>query len=319
MGLPSALAANLKRQTGAAPPKPPQFASGWQLGEPDMIVKMAEPYELAADGRDVYRCFVIPVQVPGGKYLSAVEYRPGNRKIVHHAVMTTLPREMAAVRVAFGDGKSFSSGLVAPGERLAGPLGIWTPGMEPQPLPEGFALDWAKDAVLVLQLHLHPSGKVESEQSSVGLHFTDRKPTGKLRSLVMLDKSVNIAPGDAHYTVDKSVMLKTDTAAYGIFPHMHLLGRTVSMTAVLPDGSKQPLLSSGDWDFNWQNYYQFAAPLHLPAGTRLDAHWTFDNSAANPANPSSPPQRVTFGEQTTNEMAAVILDLMPYTRKAHNP
>jgi mono/diheme cytochrome c family protein len=296
----------------AATPPPPQFTSGWQLGEPDLIVKMAEPYELAAEGRDAYRCFVIPLQIPPGKYLQAVEYRPSNRRIVHHALLTSLKHDAAAFRLIMtGDGKSFSSGLVAPGERLPGSLGLWTPGLEPRPLPDGYANAWPAGCDLVLQLHLHPSGKPEREQSSVGLHFTSEKPHGRLKSLVMLYKDIDIAPGDGRYAVDTSMLVKSDAAVYGIFPHMHLLGRTVQVTALLPDGTTRPMISIGDWDFNWQNYYQYAAPFRLPAGTRLKAHWTFDNSASNPANPSQPPRRVRFGEQTTNEMAALILDVIP--------
>jgi hypothetical protein len=294
-----------------AAPEVPQFTSGWQLGEPDMIVKMPEPYELVAEGRDVYRCFVLPVQIPAGKYLRAVEFRPSNRRIVHHALLTTLRHDFAVARLFMGKGNSFSSGLVAPGDRLAGSLGLWTPGYEPRPLPAGYAIEWPRNCDLVVQLHLHPSGKPEFEQSSIGLYFSGERPHGRLKSLVMLYKDINIAPGNDHYSVNKSMTLKEDVDAYGIFPHMHLIGRTVDVTATLPDGSKQPLIQINDWDFNWQNYYQYAKPIHLKAGTKVEAHWTFDNSADNAANPSQPPQRVTFGEQTTDEMAALIFDVIP--------
>jgi hypothetical protein len=92
---------------------------------------------------------------------------------------------------------------------------------------------------------------------------------------------------------------------------MHLLGRTAKATATLPDGTIRPLLSVPDWDFNWQGYYLYAKPVRLPAGTRVDCEWTFDNSADNPANPSRPPRRVRFGEQTTDEMGALVLDVIP--------
>ncbi|HET6246229.1 MAG TPA: hypothetical protein VFE47_00885 [Tepidisphaeraceae bacterium] len=294
-------------------PKPPAFVTGWQIGEPDMVVSMTEPYTLAADGRDVYRCFVVPVKIPAGKYLKAVEFRPGNRKIVHHAVLTTLPREIADKKIAKeppGSGPGFSSGLPAPGDRLAGPLGIWVPGKEPLPLPDGYAVAWPKGQVLIVQLHLHPDGKVEQEQSSVGLYFTDQPPRGTVQAVILFNKKVDIAPGDSAYALKASQTLKADADVVGIFPHMHLLGRTVRLTATLPDGSTEPLLSIDDWDFNWQGYYQPARPTHLPAGTRVDCTWTFDNSSNNPANPSNPPKRVTFGEQTTNEMGAVVMDVI---------
>src|SRR5205823_6026471 len=135
-------------------PLPPQFSQGWQLGPPDLVVKMPEAFTVPADGRDIYRCFVIPVQIPAGKYVRAVEYRPGNRKVVHHAVLTTLPSAMAQQKLAeepAGGGPGFRSGLAAPGERLPGPLGIWAPGKDPLPAPDGYAMAWPAGCDLVLQ------------------------------------------------------------------------------------------------------------------------------------------------------------------------
>ena len=204
----------------------------------------------------------------------------------------------------------FTTGLDAPGERLSGTMGIWVPGIDPIPLPDGYQFAWPDQTDLLVQLHLHPSGKPEQEQTSVGFHFTDAPPTGRLRPLVLINDQVDIAPGDANYTLRASHTLKRDVDVVGLFPHMHLLGRTTTTTATFPDGRTAPLLSIRDWDFAWQGYYQFAAPLRLPAGTRLDAVFTFDNSADNPANPSRPPARVRFGEQTADEMGVVLLDVI---------
>ncbi|MHC5541473.1 ascorbate-dependent monooxygenase, partial [Singulisphaera rosea] len=194
-----------------------------------------------------------------------------------------------------------------------------TPGMEPRPLPEGYAAGWADGNDLVLQLHLHPSGKPETEQSVIGLHFTDQKPRGRLNIVVINDEGLSIDPGAAKFAVDTAKTLPASIDLYGIFPHMHLIGRSVKVTAKLPNGSVEPLISIGDWDFNWQYYYRYATPLRLPAGTRIEAHWTFDNSADNPANPSHPPKRVTYGEQTTNEMAILIMDAIVQGRPARKP
>jgi hypothetical protein len=292
-------------------PEAPRFVTGWQLGAPDLVVKMPEPYELAAEGPDVYRCFVIPLKVPDGKYLASVEYRPGNRRIVHHAVLTTLPHRKAQEKLASGDGKSFGSGLAPPGQLLPGSLAFWTPGMEPRPLPGGYAAAWPEGSDLVLQLHLHPSGKPETEQSLIGFHFTDKKPAGRLRLVVMNNSKIDIPPDAANHVIKVTKTLPAAVDLYGVFPHMHLIGRTVKVTANLPDGTTKPLISIGDWDFNWQYYYQYVTPLHLPAGTKLEGRWTYDNSAANPANPSHPPKRVTYGEQTVNEMAILTLDVLP--------
>ena len=291
-------------------PPAPRFASGWQLGEPDMILKMAEPYTLTASGPDEYRCFVLPIRVPAGKYIKSIEYRPGNRKIVHHAVITSLPHEQAAAKLAEGDGKSFLSGLAPPGRLLSGPLSIWTPGMEPHFLPAELAATWPEKADLVLQLHLHPSGKPEVEQSAIGIHLTDQEPSARLQMNVFSNNKIDIAPGEPHYEVRASKTLNAETNIFGIFPHLHLIGRSVRAEATLPDATKIPLISITDWNFNWQYYYQYAKPLHLPAGSKIDVRWTYDNSAANSANPNSPPRRVTYGEQTADEMAFLVFDMI---------
>jgi hypothetical protein len=294
-------------------PEPPKFPAGWRLGTPDLVVKMPEAYEVPAEGRDIYRCFVIPVKIPAGKYVRAMEYRPGNRRVVHHAVLTTMPPEEVAQRMekdGDGSGPGWRSGLAPPGNLLPGPMRLWVPGMDPLPQPEGYAMAWPQDAQLVLQLHLHPDGKAEREQSTVGLFFTDEAPTGRLQNLVLMNKKVDIAPGDGAYRLERSFKVPVDVELIGLFPHMHLLGKSVVATATFPDGSTRRLLTIADWDFNWQGYYSCAEPLRLPAGTVLHAVWTFDNSAQNPRNPSTPPKRVRFGEQTTDEMGVLMMDVV---------
>jgi hypothetical protein len=292
-------------------PVAPQFAAGWQLGEPDMIIKMPEAYSLPANGPDRYQCFVIPLQIPAGKYLKSVEFRPGNRKIVHHAVLSTLPHAMAEKKLKEGGGKSFASGLTPPGQLLPGQLAFWTPGMMPRELPSGLAAEWRQGVDLILQLHLHPSGKPETEQSSIGFHFTDQKPTSRLRMVALSNDKLDIPAGQADFGVDATRLIREPVDLYGIFPHMHLIGKSVKVTAKLPDGKSIPLININAWEFNWQNYYQYSTPIRLPAGTKLEGHFVFDNSAANPSNPSTPPKRVTFGEQTADEMALVLMDVLP--------
>ncbi len=95
--------------------------------------------------------------------------------------------------------------------------------------------------------------------------------------------------------------------AIGIAPHMHLLGREMKVTATYPDGSVRPLISIDDWDFHWQGMYDFASPVPLPSGTRIDLTAVYDNSSANRRNPNSPPQDVMWGEGTTDEMCIAFI------------
>jgi len=96
----------------------------------------------------------------------------------------------------------------------------------------------------------------------------------------------------------------------GIIPHAHLLCKEMKVDARLPDGKVEPLIWIKDWDFNWQGQYRYASAVHLPKGTRIEMRYVYDNSASNPHNPSNPPKRVTFGEQTTNEMALLFLQVV---------
>jgi hypothetical protein len=83
----------------------------------------------------------------------------------------------------------------------------------------------------------------------------------------------------------------------GIIPHAHLLFKETQVDARLPDGKTEPTIGIKDWDFNWQGRYRYAAPVHLPKGTRIEMRYVYDNSISNPHNPSNPPKRVTSGEQ----------------------
>ena len=197
---------------------------------------------------------------------------------------------MAQAKLDAGDGKSFGSGLAPPGQLLPGPLAFWTPGMEPRPLPEGFAAEWPDGSDLVLQLHLHPSGKPETEQSSIGLHFTDEKPKGRLRLMILTNNRIDIPAGDVRHTRQGIDDAPPPVEIYGIFPHMHLIGHTVKVTATLPDGTREPLISIGDWDFNWQNYYQYTSPVRLPAGTKLDGALDLRQLGRQPRQPEPAPE-----------------------------
>lgn len=282
----------------------------WFLGEPDLKLMLPEPVKVPADGRDPYVNVILPLQVPEGKFVKAIEFRPGNTRVVHHAVLfiDTSGRSKAL------DEATPEQGFLAvtpPGRFLPGALGIWTPGRRPRPLGDGLSLPWPKDAQLVLNLHLHPSGKPETEQSTIGVYFTDEAPKKSLFDLTLLDLKVDIAPGDKNFVTHDVATLPIDLDAQTIFPHMHLIGREIKIAAKLPDGTTKTLFEINDWDFNWQDIYEFAEPVRLPKGTELTLTARHDNSADNPQNPSDPPQRVRWGEQTKNEMSLAFISLSP--------
>jgi mono/diheme cytochrome c family protein len=291
-------------------PPAPTFPAGWQLGKPDVIVPLPKAYTVPAEGADVYRNFAIPFQVPAGKYVRAVEFRPSNRKVVHHAILGF----DTSGKVREREGKDGSPGFTQvnfPAPILPGSLAFWVPGKDSRPLPEGASLRWPKGADLVLQLHVHPSGKPEVEQSTIGIYFTDEAPRRNLELLVIQNKDIDIPAGKKDFRVKASRELPVDVEVFGIFPHMHLIGKEVKVTALLPDGKETSLLRIDDWDFNWQGYYEYTKPVALPKGTQVLMECRHDNSASNPSNPNQPPKRIVYGEETANEMAIVLLHAFP--------
>ncbi len=297
-------------------PKPVTFSSGWLLGEPDLVVEMPQEFTLPASGPDVYQCFVIPLNLKKDEAVIAVDFQPGNRKIVHHAILY-LDHSNQARAKADPKTNSYTS-FGGPGIRPTGNIGAWAPGTRPIPLPEGAGRYLKKGSDLVLQLHYHPSGKVEKDKSKVGIYLAKTPIKNYVGAVGVRTRqwALKIPANEAEQTfVDQSEPLPVNAKAIGILPHMHYLGKEMKIDAKLPDGKEIPLLWIKDWDFNWQGIYGYKEPIDLPKGTVITLKAVYDNSASNPRNPSSPPQKVTWGEQTTDEMCICGVQLITDTNR----
>jgi hypothetical protein len=288
-------------------PTLPKFPDGWLAGQPDQTFKMTQAYSVPAEGPDQFRCFVIPLNADQDEYVKKVEFRPGNAKIVHHAILF-LDTSGEARRRETAPGQGYSC-VGGPGLDITGSLGGWAPGAMPSNAREGVAHTIKKGSDLILQIHYHLDGKQEQDQSMVGLTFSKAPPTKGLTLMVLGNEKIDIPAGDSHYVIKASAVLPMDAEAIAIFPHAHYLCKDMKVEAHLPDGSVVPLIWIKDWDFNWQGSYRYASPIKLPKDTRLEMQYTYDNSAANPHNPSNPPREVKFGEETTNEMGFAFVSL----------
>jgi hypothetical protein len=288
-------------------PAPPQFASGWLAGKPDAVFAPAKPFNVPADGRDVFQCFVVPLNFESERYVKTVEFHPGNPLVVHHALFF-LDMTGEARRLASQSPDSSYPCFGGPRIIPAGGPGGWAPGATPEPLPAGMAHVVEKGADLVIQIHYHPDGKPETDRSEIGLTFTDQSTKG-LTNFTLGHRRIDLPPGEAHVEVKDSAVIPQDVELIGITPHAHLLCKEMKVDAHLPDGSTKPLIWIKDWDFNWQGQYRYAELVKLPKGTRVEMRYIYDNSDANPHNPSQPPKRVHFGEQTTDEMGFAFLQV----------
>jgi hypothetical protein len=292
-------------------PPAPSFPDGWQLGTPDLVVRLPD-YVVPERGRDLYRNLVAPIPVTEPRYVRAVEIRPGNAHVVHHARMmvdtTASSREMDARDSLPGfDGMDLSSNAAIPDGFFIG----WTPGKVPARGPDDMAWRLVPGTDLVLQLHLRPRGHPEVVHPQVGFYFATRPPA-RTPTLIMLgSKAIDIPPGMPDYVVADSFRLPVDVSALDVYPHAHYLATEMQGFARLPDGRVRWLLHIKDWDFNWQDEYRYRTPIILPEGSTVIMRYTYDNSTGNPQNPNHPPRRVTYGPNSTDEMCDFVLQAVP--------
>jgi Flp pilus assembly protein TadD/mono/diheme cytochrome c family protein len=302
---------------GALPPAP-SFNEAWQLGRPDLIVEMPQAYTLPAGTTDFFRNFVIPLPVTKTRYVKAVELLPGDKKIFHHANILidrtggSRRRDEQDPEVGFGGmDVAIESENFDPDSHFL----FWKPGSAPWVEPDEMAWPLTPGTDLVLNLHMQPSGKPETIKARIGLYFTDRAPS-KFPMLLQLehDGAIDIPPGKKDFVITDEFTLPVEVDALAVYPHAHYAGKDLQALAALPDGTKKPLVWIKDWDLNWQAVYRYERPVFLPAGTVISMRFTYDNSAANPRNPNSPPKRIVAGDKATDEMGHLWLQVLPRSR-----
>ncbi|MGK0300370.1 MAG: hypothetical protein ACI89X_001238, partial [Planctomycetota bacterium] len=214
------------------------------------------------------------------------------------------------------DGRDGKPGFRGRGVGRSQMVAGWAVGGQPEHLPQGLAIKLRKGSDLILQSHLHPTGRKTEEQTTIGLYFAKQPPKRSVVSVQLppffgFFAGLDISAGDADFRLQDSFELPCDVDAVTIGGHAHLLCRSMRMHAVLPDGKEVPLVHIPEWDFDWQNRYTFAQSVRLPAGSVIHADLRYDNSKANPDNPNVPPRRVRWGRETSDEMGSVTLLVTP--------
>lgn len=295
-------------------PPPRKFIDGWQLGQPDLILTPEAEFTLGGSGRDLFRCFVLPTNLPEDKYVTAVEFRPGNARVTHHALLfvDTLGRGRKLAD-AQQDKEKGQDTDIGPGYTVAmgvgfvpsGGLGGWAPGQLARHLPAGTSYYLPRGSDVIAQVHYHRDGRVEKDRLQIGLHFAKEPVSKRYQGVVIPGRFLAIPANNDNYRVTGTAFIDQDIDLHSVMPHMHMLGKKIKVTITPPGEKALPLLTIDDWDYNWQETYFLKEPMKLKAGTRFDVEAFYDNSAKNPRNPFNPPRLVFFGEQTTNEMCFV--------------
>jgi Tetratricopeptide repeat len=293
---------------------PPTFPNDSQLGQPDLVLEAKSPIALPASGPDIYWNVIFTPNLIARRWVRAIEIRPGLPRVVHHANLL-IDRAGSAHLQETAPGKGFPGMDLTITRSPFDPDGnflFWKPGNTPHVEPDGFAWRLDPGNELVLNMHLQPSGKPEQVRPSIGLYFTDR-PQTKFPLLVELedDQALDIPAGTRDFPISDNFKLPLDSDILAVYPHAHYLGHLLEAYATLPDGSKKWLIRIPAWDQNWQAVFYYREPVFLPKDSVIHMLYHYDNSAANPRNPNHPTKRVVAGNQATDEMGHLWLQVLP--------
>lgn len=300
--------------------KPLAAPEGWLLGTPDGILDYGEPFTVPVGVDDIYRCF--PVTNPFGRdvWISGIEVHPGDRSVLHHVVMYLDPTGESHAKDAAEAGPGYTC-FGGPETSQPLVLGGWAPGNRPSFSPKGTAMRLAAGDTIVIQCHYHAAKADVADHTVIGLYESEDPDPNEIFLVPVMNQTFTIPAGNAAYPVEALLdpedltggLFKPSGHALAVLPHMHWLGRSIIVDALLPDGTEQRLVEIRDWDFDWQDTYTFTKPVAMPAGTKFRVRSIYDNSADNKRNPNSPPVDVSWGERTVDEMclAFVALTLGP--------
>ena len=210
----------------------------------------------------------------------------------------------------------FTVSMVSPsvGFRPQGGLSGWAPGTMPRFLPESSGFYLPKNADVVMQVHFHRNGRVEKDRTQVGLYFNKGKVDRPWRASEMAGgvgfgnlRVFSVPPNAERHHIQGDKWANGDFTLHTIMPHMHMVGKEIKVTMTPPGGETTTLIAIKEWDYNWQETYRFKEPIHVKKDTKFHVDAYYDNSTKNPNNPFNPPQQITFGEQTFNEMCYIFM------------
>jgi hypothetical protein len=296
-------------------PAPPHFDNGWTLGKPDLIVTAPRAITIPASGPDVFWNFIFSPNIKTKYYVRAIEVQPGgDLSAIHHANVILDPSESART-LEKKPGSGFP-GMDLPLRQdpsyVPSHFLFWKPGNTPWVEPDGLSWELDSGTDLVLNAHFMTMGMAQTAQPSIGLYFTDQPP--KLFPIVIElenDDALDIPANDGDFVVSDDFRLPRDVDVLAVYPHAHYLGHVLEAYATLPNGQRKWLIRIPNWNFQWQAVYHYREPVLLPKGTVVSMRYHYDNSSSNPHNPHHPPERVLGGNQSTDEMAHLWLQVLP--------
>lgn len=291
----------------ATAPSPPVFNSNSQMNEIDQTLSLPE-WTVTSD-IDQYRSFVIPAGASAGKYLNQIEYQPGNNAIVHHIVIWADPTNISQTLDDLDPLPGFESNGTMPASIFSSLIGAWAPGSGLFKLPENMGIKIESDFDYVVEIHYAPGSMNQSDSTKINLKFTNYPTIREVYVDAVLQYFFGMTdgplfiPANTVKTFHESYHLNGyNVSLIGVFPHMHRIGTAFKSWAESSSGSITPLIDIPKWSFHWQGFYNYQKLIPVFSGSTFWAEATYDNTTNNPDNPSNPPQDVSAGEHTTDEM-----------------
>ncbi len=295
--------------------KTPSFINGSLLNtKPDLTLKLNQPFNIPQTNQEGFYFFSLPINLPENKLIKAVEFRPGNKKLVHHSrISIDTTQKMRAV-----DGKSLDDPSIQylGGVRMMEDFWYgWVPGNNPFIFPKKTAKFLPKNSDLLVNIHYAPNTLPETDQSTVNLFFAKDTIEREVKTFILAEDAISnppfeIQPNETKTFYARSQPIPYDISMISVEPHLHKLGKTVRSFAISPFGEVIPFVKINDWDFNFQETYQFKNFVKVPKGSIIFAEATYDNTLQNPQNPFRPTQKITYGWNTTSEMMNIIFQFV---------
>jgi len=264
-------------------------APEWPLGKPDLVLNVPA-YKIPASGVVDYQHPYVVNPLTEGKWLKASTVKVEQRQGVHHILTGYMKDVPGPGQQAFENKWGVS-------------VGGYAVGAESEIAPKNVGSYIPPGGAIGFQTHYTPFGKEVTDHSQIALYFykPNEKPAMVMHNSVIVNNAIVIPPNDGHHQEIGYIEFPHDALLYSAFPHAHYRGASSDLWIRYPDGKEKLLLSLPRYDFSWQRSYAFAEPIKVPAGSKLIAHFIYDNSKRNPNNPD-PNKTVVWGDQSWEEM-----------------
>lgn len=284
---------------------PAPVSWGTQMESPDAVLTMPIEYTLNpdSDGNEYY-CVELENPLTETQYITGIDVLTGNPSVVHHMIL---------VKDENGDaGSEYGVDDPSAGFNCRDPmmeddwtmLHAWAPGMDVTEMAPSTGMAIEPGDQIILQMHYFATDEDAgaADQSSYLLQLSSERPSKEVQLVAFGPSGFRIpADEEAHAETESLYNEWIPIYVYGVFPHLHLLGTHYESWVDNEDGS-QDCLASGGWDFDHQAFYMYDEPYTLEVGSTLNGSCTWDNSMGNPAQYNDPPEQVTSGEGTNQEM-----------------